>query len=588
MPPSRLIASRPSEARNWVAIEDRPPTAQTQSTFWPSGTSPTRSCSWPSGCGSRSRCARGSTRRARARRARTPRPAKRHRRRQPRRRESPESGTSPIIPARREPSHPEEGNADAQPVDHALTPPVRRRKVEQGPPVRDSRPGDNGRRDLALVEGIPGEFGPQPWGEAILRNCGVLLLKITRRPADHEIRLPGLATTPRHVVEEQTGKALTWRRDGDDLVVRLPSGPLPALTVIKVALQGKLRIVPPDTTTANADGVWDLAPEALSRATFHLVARRTADVGVRLIGGRGRHAADRGTRAGQRVPGAGRRHAYGVPVAEVVGQVIGPFPVRAGQVVRLSVAGLVVTRALVAPVGTVLASVHSKHGDLEVQVTNFGRTAARGTVRVPAPAGWHGDEDEWDFEGLAPGATIGRKLRLGAKKVPRHWSFSSTPGVAPLRCLGEPFWSKPVKTLSQGNSSFLLWVIGHLLPVTAPTRSFHAAHRPQPACRRPPAHQYGGHDRHHVHRGSTGRHHRRTGSGRTANAGGLDATGYWTAEKLKNAIPADLPGTTGAPSPQGESTRQAASRRTRSRRSTRSPTTRCRARRARCSSATTA
>ena len=112
--------------------------------------------------------------------------------------------------------------------------------------------------------------------------------------------------------------------------------------------------------------------------------------------------------------------AYGVPVADVVGQVIGPFPVRAGRVVRLSVAGLVVTRALVAPVGTVLASVHAKHGELEVQVTNFGRTATRGSVRVPRPAGWHGAEDAWDFEGLAPGATIGRKLRLrqGAGAAP--------------------------------------------------------------------------------------------------------------------------------------------------------------------------
>jgi hypothetical protein len=267
---------------------------------------------------------------------------------------------------------------------------------------------------LALVEGIPGEFGPQPWGEAILRSCGVLLLRITRRPADHEVRLPGLATTPRHVVEEQTGKALTWRRDGDDLVVRLPGDDqLSALTVVKVALQGKLRIVPPDTTTANADGVWDLAPAALSRATFHLVARRTADVGVRLIG-----PAEAGMRlieglalGGEcRVQVAGR--AYDVPVAEVIGQVIGPFPVRAGRVVRLSVTGLVVTRALVAPVGTVLASVHSLKGRLEVQVTNFGRTAASGSVRVPVPAGWHGNGDEWDFEGLAPGATIGRRVQL--------------------------------------------------------------------------------------------------------------------------------------------------------------------------------
>jgi hypothetical protein len=76
---------------------------------------------------------------------------------------------------------------------------------------------------VALIEGIPGEFGPQPWGEAILRSCELLLLRITRRPANHEVRLPGLATTPRHVVEDRTGKALTWRRAGDDLrAVRAP------------------------------------------------------------------------------------------------------------------------------------------------------------------------------------------------------------------------------------------------------------------------------------------------------------------------------------------------------------------------------
>jgi hypothetical protein len=247
----------------------------------------------------------------------------------------------------------------------------------------------------------------------------VLLLRITRRPADHEVRLPGLATTPQHVVEEQTGKALTWRRDGDDLVVRLPgddttSGTEPsALTVVKVALQGKLRIVPPDTTTANADGVWDLTPTALSRATFHLLARRTADVGVRLVGpaAAGMRLIEGLAPGGEfRVQVAGRT--YGVPVAEAVGQVIGPFLVRAGRVVRLSVPRLVVTRALVAPVGTVLASVHSVGGQLEVQVTNFGRTAAHGSVELPVPAGWAGKADGWEFEDLGPGATVGRPTAL--------------------------------------------------------------------------------------------------------------------------------------------------------------------------------
>ena len=34
-------------------------------------------------------------------------------------------------------------------------------------------------------------------------------------------------------------------------------------------------------------------------------------------------------------------------------------------------------------------------------------------------------------------------------------------------------------------------------------------------------------------------------------AGALDTTGYWTAEKLKNAIPADLPSDAATPAKQG-------------------------------------
>ena len=266
---------------------------------------------------------------------------------------------------------------------------------------------------MALVEGIPGEFGPQPWGEAILRNCGVLLLKITRRPADHEIRLPGLATTPRHVVEEQTGKALTCAATATTSWSGCQSGPLlrrsrSSRSRCRASSGSSRRTRPPPTRRR-------LGPRSGGSVASDLPPGRPPYGGCRRPpdrAGRGRHAADRGTRAGQRVPGAGRRTRVRRTGGRVVGQVIGPFPVRAGQVVRLSVAGLVVTRALVAPVGTVLASVHSKHGDLEVQVTNFGRTAARGSIRVPAPAGWRGTEDAWDFEGLAPGATIGRKLRL--------------------------------------------------------------------------------------------------------------------------------------------------------------------------------
>lgn len=251
---------------------------------------------------------------------------------------------------------------------------------------------------MVMIEGIPGEFGPQPWGEAVLRGCELLLLRITRRPADHVVRLPGLATTPRHVVEDRTGKALTWRRDGDDLLVRLPRSE--ELPVVRVALQGKLRIVPPDTVTANADGVWDLIPTG---PAAHLVARRSADVAVRFLG-----AAD--PAVSQSVALANQ--SYAVPGGELVGSTIGPFPVRAGRVLRLSVWSSI-TRVLVAPVGTVLAYLHSPaDGELQVMVTNFGRTAAHGEVFLLEPHGWTANPCQWTFDALAPGATITNPLTL--------------------------------------------------------------------------------------------------------------------------------------------------------------------------------
>jgi hypothetical protein len=236
---------------------------------------------------------------------------------------------------------------------------------------------------VALIQGIPGEFGPQPWGEAILRNRS-LLLRITRRPADHEVRLPGLATTPRHVVEDGTGRALTWRREGDDLLVRLPdSGESP---VVHVALQGKLRIVPPDTVTANADGVWDLTPAG---TTSHLVARRSADVAVRIFG---------------QVDGEFlvvlANQSY---VASGLSHTIGPFAMPAGRVVPLSVEAFEVRRILVAPIGTVLASIHPTGGELSVVVTNFGRAVAQGEAVLPLPSGSY---RRWTFEALDPGASV--------------------------------------------------------------------------------------------------------------------------------------------------------------------------------------
>lgn len=271
---------------------------------------------------------------------------------------------------------------------------------------------------MALIEGIPGEFGPQPWGEAILRSRG-LLLRITRRPANHEVRLPGLATTPRHVVEDRTGKALTWRRDGDDLLVTLPGSEACELPVVRVALQGKLRIVPPDTVTANADGVWDLTPRS---STAYLVGRRAAEVAVKLFGPVDTTRAYRVTLA---------NHSYVVPGSALTTGTIGPYAVPAGRVVALTIdqvnrsdrdshigsgarlAGTPPTRVLVAPVGTVLASIDDAGpGRVDVTVTNFGRTSAQGKVFLPLPPEWTATPREWSFEDLAPGAAATTTVAL--------------------------------------------------------------------------------------------------------------------------------------------------------------------------------
>ncbi|WP_427887148.1 hypothetical protein ACQHIV_29655 [Kribbella sp. GL6] len=250
---------------------------------------------------------------------------------------------------------------------------------------------------MAQIQGIPGEFEPQPWGEAVLRSRELLLLRIACRPADHEVRLPGLATMPRHVVEDHSGRALTWRRDGDDLVVRLPAAGDPP--VVRVALAGKLRIVPEDTVTANADGVWDLTPAG---PTAHLVARRAADVAVRFVG-----MVEPDSHHQIRL--AGRR--YGVTSHELTRRTIGPFPMPERRVVPLPVP-TGVRRILVAPVGTVLASIHPGRGELTVVVTNFGRTTVRGEVDLPLPAGWSAAEQTWTFDGLEPGRLIGWVTRI--------------------------------------------------------------------------------------------------------------------------------------------------------------------------------
>ncbi|ONI76059.1 hypothetical protein ALI144C_35755 [Actinosynnema sp. ALI-1.44] len=116
--------------------------------------------------------------------------------------------------------------------------------------------GDWLRRHPEAVLGASAtKFGGQQWGEATV-NGKDLYLHVMRWPASGELRLPGLATDVRRVDEDGAGR-LTWKRDGNDLVVRLPAQPRDkVLPVVKVRLAGELRIIPRNTVTG--DRSWQL------------------------------------------------------------------------------------------------------------------------------------------------------------------------------------------------------------------------------------------------------------------------------------------------------------------------------------------
>ncbi len=103
-------------------------------------------------------------------------------------------------------------------------------------------------------------FGGQPWGEVTV-NGDELFLHVTDWPTSGELRLPGLATPVRNVVESGSDE-LSWERQHNDLTVTLPEKPADdVLPVVRVQLAGELRIVPEDTVAAGADLGWTLTAE---------------------------------------------------------------------------------------------------------------------------------------------------------------------------------------------------------------------------------------------------------------------------------------------------------------------------------------
>ncbi|GAA3744690.1 hypothetical protein GCM10022225_30420 [Plantactinospora mayteni] len=275
-------------------------------------------------------------------------------------------------------------------------------------------------------------FGGQPWGEVTV-NGSNLYLHVTDWPQSGELRLPGLATRVRGVVEDGAG-ALDWRMDGDDLVVSLPDRPHDQiLPVLRVALAGELRIIPPNTVDAR--GAWLLTDvergyshtdtgsygstrRTTVRHTAYLVTDRAERVSVTVRG-----TADPDARYRVAVGGQARV----VTGAALTGGAVGPFTVRPNQVTPVTITlaapthqgqdlGLTVDTTLVAAtdrlVGWLDAPTHLETGattEIPVLVTNPRREAASGSVALRVPNGWTTGEPV-SFTDLAPGRTVEARI----------------------------------------------------------------------------------------------------------------------------------------------------------------------------------
>lgn len=313
--------------------------------------------------------------------------------------------------------------------------------------------GDWLRRHPGAVLGAAAtKFGGQPWGEATV-NGKDLYLHVTRWPAAGELRLPGLATDVLRVAEDGAGE-LAWRRDGDDLIVRLPAQPKDnVLSVVKVELAGELMIVPPGSITA--DQAWQLSAadfdqgysyadsgsypstwRTIVRQTAHLLTGRT-NVGYAMFRGQ----AEKDSRYRVSLGNDSRE----VSGTDLMSTAIGPFVVRPWQVTPLTITkaapahqgedlGVKVDAAVVVPSDTVVGWLEAPRqleigvlGQVRVHVTNLARAGVSGTAAIRS--GWPAGEPV-PFVNLLPGRTF---TATSSSPRRREQSRATSPLLLPSR-----------------------------------------------------------------------------------------------------------------------------------------------------------
>lgn len=111
----------------------------------------------------------------------------------------------------------------------------------------------------------PSGLPPQAWGSTLVDDKALYLF--VRDWRGGKLVVEGLANDPRgiHIDGNDTAPPLAWRRDGDALVIDLPAQvPDAVLPVLRVELQGALRIMPADAAAVPASGI-----ATLPRSSWH-------------------------------------------------------------------------------------------------------------------------------------------------------------------------------------------------------------------------------------------------------------------------------------------------------------------------------
>lgn len=118
------------------------------------------------------------------------------------------------------------------------------------------------RHPSAILGSLPTRFPKQSWGEITYRDEN-LYLHIFDVPADGILKLKGLSSVVKYVIEDGGEEGLKWIQEDEELVIHLPTSFSETfLPTIKVSLAEELFIKPKNIVKKSAEG-WTVTPKKI-------------------------------------------------------------------------------------------------------------------------------------------------------------------------------------------------------------------------------------------------------------------------------------------------------------------------------------